>query len=549
MNWEGLQQKCGKFLCNRYSPFRGYPELLLVMLICLSPLMVLAISSAVEVFRGNTDALALMVPGGRRFSLLSGTVGLGVCVAFAGMLIGAAAASTILSDNFPWKNSLIWLIILFAVVPPYVHAFSWFAFVDTINALLSQLALPQIVLSGWTGSWWIQLVTFIPLAFGMGLLGFKAVSPNLIEVGRIMTKDMKVFTKIVLPLAMPAIAAGGAFLFLMSVADYSVPVLFQKNVYSLEVYAEYSANGYPWNAFLLSLPLLFITFIAIFISQYPLKKAALSLSRQTRTWLNPPVWPAYFAVVQMFACSIILLVFVVPLITLFLDVGSAAKMLDSILAAKEEITYSFWIAGMSAAVSLIPAVLVAFKMTGSKKVSLFLWIAVFVPVVVPPPLVGIGLISIWNRSLPYDIYGSSFMPVLAALARFFPLAVLIMVAQIRRINPLLFEAAELLPVSRLSRWARIKIPLIAPGLITGFCLVFALTIGELGATIIVAPPGQTTLAIHIFNMLHYGAGDAVAGLSLFLVLIILLAVAFGTASMLAGQNLLQRSSSEHDRGA
>ena len=44
--------------------------------------------------------------------------------------------------------------------------------------------------------------------------------------------------------------------------------------------------------------------------------------------------------------------------------------------------------------------------------------------------------------------------------------------------------------------------------------VFILAAGELGATLIVAPPGRATLTMKIYTYLHYGASEAVAGLCL-----------------------------------
>ena len=57
----------------------------------------------------------------------------------------------------------------------------------------------------------------------------------------------------------------------------------------------------------------------------------------------------------------------------------------------------------------------------------------------------------------------------------------------------------------------------APGLIVAGMTVFLLTIGELSATLLVLPPGRNTLAVKTYNLLHYGASDAVAGLCLLLV--------------------------------
>ena len=60
-------------------------------------------------------------------------------------------------------------------------------------------------------------------------------------------------------------------------------------------------------------------------------------------------------------------------------------------------------------------------------------------------------------------------------------------------------------------------------------VVFALTLGELGATLLVIPPGQSTLTLRLYNYLHYGASEEVAGLSLLLT--VLLVAAFGLGAL------------------
>jgi len=55
----------------------------------------------------------------------------------------------------------------------------------------------------------------------------------------------------------------------------------------------------------------------------------------------------------------------------------------------------------------------------------------------------------------------------------------------------------------------------------GFYLVFILSFGELGTTLLVIPPGTETIPIKIFNLMHYGADQMVAALCLILIAIIL----------------------------
>ena len=114
------------------------------------------------------------------------------------------------------------------------------------------------------------------------------------------------------------------------------------------------------------------------------------------------------------------------------------------------------------------------------------------------------------------------MPVLVNMARFMPLAVLVVLAQLRRTDLLLLDAAQVYQASLWRRRIEVELPIFAPGLIAAAGIVFIFTLGELGATLMVIPPGESTLTIRIYNYLHYGASATVMGLSFVLSLSVFL---------------------------
>ena len=56
----------------------------------------------------------------------------------------------------------------------------------------------------------------------------------------------------------------------------------------------------------------------------------------------------------------------------------------------------------------------------------------------------------------------------------------------------------------LYRLTRVTLPLVAPYLVAAFGLSFALSMGELGATVMVYPPGWVTLPVAIFSLTDRG---------------------------------------------
>ncbi len=160
------------------------------------------------------------------------------------------------------------------------------------------------------------------------------------------------------------------------------------------------------------------------------------------------------------------------------------------------------------------------------------------PLAVPAPLVGIGLIALWSSSSTLPVYGTLLMPVLASLARFLPFAALAVMGQLRQIDPLLVDAARIHQSDAWHGLLQVRLPMLAPGLLAAAGVTFALTVGELGATLLVLPPGHSTLSVRIYNYLHYGASDAVASLCLLLALAASLAGALAVLAVLSWSRLL-----------
>jgi iron(III) transport system permease protein len=458
-------------------------------------------------------ALNLALPSGRILGLLMNSFGLAMAVAAIGTGLGILTGSLMWRWQTGVRAYLRWFILILAPVPPYLHALAWSSAIESLNNLLQFLGWPVISLQGWIIAWWVQLMAFLPIAVGMALLGFVSVDPLLIEAASLLRSDIQIFTRVILPLSAATIAAGSGLLFLLSITDYSVPSLFSANVYSLEIFAEYSASNQPATAVLLALPLLTVTVLVVTGLQSALKDATQSAHRQLNAW-RAFLWPPWFAWLQKCGLAVLFLQVGVLLVSSLAAVGSLDKMTSTIILAGSEISFTFWIALATALASVPIALAASMELMRKDAWGRIFWVLVTAPLAVPAPLVGIGLISLWSRIVWPDFYGTSAMPVLAALARFVPLAAIILLAQLRNIDPLLIDAAHVFQVKAQQTWVQIWLPLLAPGMLAAAGIAFALTSGELGATLIVAPPGQATLTMRIYNYMHYGASSDVAGLCL-----------------------------------
>ena len=135
---------------------------------------------------------------------------------------------------------------------------------------------------------------------------------------------------------------------------------------------------------------------------------------------------------------------------------------------------------------------------------------------VPSTIVGVGLIGLWNRPGPFGaVYGTDVMLLLGYLARFIPVAALALAASTRYVPVSHEEAAAVAGAGWLRTMWRIVLPQIRLGLAAAWVIAFVLAFGELGVSILVAPPGEATLPIRVYTIIANTPPSHVAALALF----------------------------------
>jgi molybdate ABC transporter permease protein len=156
------------------------------------------------------------------------------------------------------------------------------------------------------------------------------------------------------------------------------------------------------------------------------------------------------------------------------------------------------------------------------------------PLVLPPTVVGFFLLLIFGRRsfigralehVGVTIAFSWPATVIAATVIAFPLMYRTTLGAFEQVNPTLLEAARTLGASEWVVFRRVLLPLAGPGVIAGTVLAFARSLGEFGATLMLAGniPGRTqTMPIAIFSAAE--GGDMNAAL-LWVVLIVLVSLA------------------------
>jgi iron(III) transport system permease protein len=493
------------------------------LLVLVGPAAALVAALARAGVAGGSDLVAAAALSGRRLALLGQSVLLGAAVATAAMTVGVLAGIALWrrGSRPAWVRSLLPVAI---VVPPSLHALTW---TTTLHGLLPMSLRPALlagVAADWVACWAVEVLAFLPLATWIALVGLEGVPEPLLEAARVARAEAAVLGRVALPLAAPTLGAGAALLFALSLSDHGVPALFALSVSALDVLAQFSADREPATALLTALPLVAIQAAAVAVLLAPLRAAAVS-ARPTARRSRPSPLPGGLATAQGLALALLAAQLLVPLLSLAWQTGSPQRAITTTSDAAPEVATSLALAAAAAVAGPLLGWVVSGSLAAGRPAGRWWWLAVGLPFALPAPLTGIG-VALLGNVIP--ALGAGLAPaLLAALSRVVPVVALLLYAGRLRTSSELLDAARVFQRDPLHGLVRVRAPLLGPWLAAAATLAFALTLGELGATLIVAAPGRATVTMRLFNLLHYGATPAVAALCLLLELLVLLVATAG----------------------
>ena len=222
-------------------------------------------------------------------------------------------------------------------------------------------------------------------------------------------------------------------------------------------------------------------------------------------------WPSgWFAVVTWLLGGLLLAFIVLPIIRL-VTTSSAASLRQAagMAAVRDAILLSLQAAAITAGIATVFGVPLAYILArGSFRGRGVIQSVVDLPLVVPHTVAGIALLFLFGRTgwvggpaahLGVSFYGSQWGIVAAMLFVSVPFAVNSARVAFEAIDPRLERAARSLGASPWYAFRRVTLPLGLRGVLTGAVLVYARSISEFGAVVIIAYY-PATAPVQIYNL-------------------------------------------------
>jgi iron(III) transport system permease protein len=428
----------------------------------------------------------------RSLFLLGHTVLLSAIVALLSATIGTAAAWATERMALPARRLWTVLLVLPVAVPDFVTGYAWHSISPRMTGLLGA----SIVMTLGT-----YPLVYLPVAAAL-----RRADPAMedtahsLGVGRLAT-----FFRVTLPLVRTAVLGGCVLVLLTVISEYGAFEIVRYQTFTTEIFTEFKFD--PAAAGVLSVPLVLLGLLVLLIEVViPRRMANRAAPRRAAT---PARLGRGRAPVLIGLGALVVLGVGVPLGALAYWMAQsqhttlpAAATLAS--ATWTTFRYSAWGAG-AAVVLALPVAMMTFRRSTLPRIALQR--ATYVTKALPGVVIALSLVYFATR-YSFGLYQTSVLLVSAYAIMHFPLALVCVRTSVAQAPPKLADVGRSLGRGPVAVFLRVTLPLLAPGLLAGFCLVFLTAVTELTATLVLAPIGVQTLATQFWafqSEVAYGA--------------------------------------------
>ncbi len=431
------------------------------------------------------------------------------------VLVGAFAtfAGTILSVliyklRIKGINGFKLLLLLPIFVSPYITAVAWRDFFVLLTG-------NDKIISTFGGVVFVLTLIFTPLAMIITGSALQNIDNSYEEAGLLITSKHRVLLKIILPLIKPALASSFVLIFIFAISEFSVPGFYGVKVFTTEIFTQFSAFYNYNSAILESLLIIAICLVLLIIEgKYLAKSPFLSIAKKNQRFGTNRNTAGKIFVWFWLIISVLVPVFVL----IFQAVGNKFYLVEAFEQLRPTISLSLKLAFLGAGISVFSGFLYAYGSQVIKsKLSKYFSAMMLLIFAIPSTVFGISLIKFYNRPVLDFLYSGFAMIIFGYIGKYSFISAKIIENSFRQIPKSMNEAGIMAGISEVKRIAKIYFPVVLPSLIAGFLLVFVFSLGELGVTIMVYPPGTELMPVKVFTIMS----NAPQGLTSAMVLIVL----------------------------
>jgi iron(III) transport system permease protein len=366
---------------------------------------------------------------------------------------------------------------------------------------------------------------------------FLTQSANLIDAARTLGISRgRVFLRVAIPLARPAIVVGLTLALLEALNDIGASEFLGVRTLTVSIYTTWVTRSDLAGAAQIAVAMLVVVLALVLLERWARQQRRYANDAQHPRPLVPHRLRGSHGVLALAATAgPVLIGFVFPATYLADATLERLRFAGLPPAIVTETINTVVVSAIATAVTLGTGVIVAYALRASRGQAAPVFArTVSLGYAVPGTVLAIGLLPIvtgieagvdattrrvFGFSSGLLLLGTGIAVVYAYVARFLAVATGSIEAGFSRISPSLDDAARTLGQSSSGRLWRIHLPLARPALATAAILVFVDCMKELPATLLLRPLGFETLATHLYGEAARGTYEDAAIAALLIVLV------------------------------
>ncbi len=469
-------------------------------------------------------------------------------LAFAGGLYLAWVTER---TNVAWKGMIYSCILVPMIVPGLLTTIGWIMLFGRRAGLLNMIATGYLAFDrpieiyNMAGMIWVLGTDQIPLAFLLLAAALRSMDPSLEEAAMASGSGIVGTTfRITLPVLLPAILAVWMITFVRAIENFEVPALIGIPagilVFATEVYL--ATRNVPTDFGLAStfgVVYLAITAVGIFLylrlTAMSERFATITGKGYRPTAFNLGRWRFPIAVLNTLLCF---LLFILPVLIVvwssflpfyMLPSKSAFasltlenyKNLWSLPVIHRALWNSFVLGISSSTITMLLTAIIAWILirTSWRGKGLLDFLA-FSPIAVPGLVMGIAILWLY-LVVPVPVYGTLWILLIAYVTKYLPYGMRACSTSMLQIKKELEEASETSGATWAHTFARVVLPLLAPGFVAGWIFVITHSFRELSTSVMLYRSGTEVISVVLFELWDAGQYPQLSALGMVLVAILL----------------------------
>lgn len=436
----------------------------------------------------------------RTVLLIGRSFALTALVTLSAAVVGVAGAWILVRTDIRFKRFWGVAFAMPLVIPSYVLAMAMISASGPRGLVADLVGIELPFLTGLVGAWLTLTLSTYPYVFLITAAAIGRIDPALDEAARgLGASPWRVFRTVTLPQLRPAVGAGALLAALYTLSDFGAVSLMRFDAFTRVIYAQYSGRLDRTPAIVLSIVLILIASAIIAAEQRTRGRGTLFSSKPSRPATIHRLTGVKRAISVASIAVIVAMGSVFPIAALVGWIARGAANGADISIPWHAIGGSVTgatLAALTAAIFTVPIVVLVVRHASRR--TAVLERAVFIGFSLPHITVAIAVVAFtvtWARA----VYQTLGVLVLVYAAMFLAQSVSAARSSLAQIDPAVEDASRSLGRGPFATLLAVTVPVMRNGLLAGAALVFVTTLKELPATLLLSPPGFSTLAVRIWS--------------------------------------------------